>query len=114
MVVAETGATAAQSTATHIELHSLNVDQEELILEQNAPNPFRDETIVRFSLPYRQSVQLDVFDASGAKVKMLLDDVREAGTHDVRIHTHDLKPGVYVTRLSTHSGTKTIKMIKID
>jgi hypothetical protein len=42
-------------------------------LEQNVPNPFNPSTTIGFSIPEYGEVRIDVFDASGAFVRTLVD-----------------------------------------
>lgn len=51
-------------------------------LRQNYPNPFNGTTLIRFSLPNSQSVQLDIFNYQGRRVRQLLTGFR---TGDVAI-----------------------------
>ena len=74
-----------------------------------APNPSAASALIRFSLPAAGPVRLDVFDASGRRVRSLVDGVRSAGAHEARWSgdTMDGRPvaaGVYFLRLDTPSG----------
>jgi uncharacterized repeat protein (TIGR01451 family) len=81
-------------------------------LAQNAPNPFRDRTLVGFSLPVQCRVKLGVFDIAGRQVASLSDQDWEAGSHSLawsgRMQGGALAPGgVYVIRMvarSTNGG----------
>lgn len=48
-----------------------------------APNPFAQRTVLSFVLPAPGPARLQVFDISGRHVATLLDDVLDAGAHDV-------------------------------
>ena len=77
-----------------------------LMLEQNAPNPLRSATAIRFTLPASEKVKLDVFDARGRLVRTLLSETRGAGAHEVRWDGRDgggaeVSGGVYFYRLQT-------------
>ncbi|MCP4686202.1 MAG: S8 family serine peptidase, partial [bacterium] len=50
-------------------------------LSQNYPNPFNPTTIIRFSLPQAEDVQLEVFNLLGQKVKVLRSGPHSAGTY---------------------------------
>ena len=52
-------------------------------LAQNAPNPSAGRTLVRFDVPRRAHVTLDVLDVTGRVVATLVDEEREPGTHAV-------------------------------
>lgn len=50
-------------------------------LQQNSPNPFREETAFHFNLKQASQVNLQVFDLSGKKVASVYDGSLEAGDH---------------------------------
>ncbi len=49
----------------------------------NYPNPFNPRTVIAFSLPREQHVNLDVFTIDGRRVTTLVAGSRAAGTHEV-------------------------------
>jgi 7,8-dihydropterin-6-yl-methyl-4-(beta-D-ribofuranosyl)aminobenzene 5'-phosphate synthase len=53
-------------------------------LQQNFPNPFTGETVIRYCIPVRSHVALDVYDIRGRKLASLVNDVAPAGGHFVR------------------------------
>ena len=75
-----------------------------LDLAQNYPNPFNSETVIRFILPRRGEVNLEIYNLAGQRVARLADGVREAGVHTIRWdgadeHGRPLGSGVYLYRL---------------
>jgi hypothetical protein len=77
-------------------------------LSQNKPNPFNPVTNVGFSLAAREWVKLEIFDAAGRRVKVLLDEEMPAGMNEVRWNgTTDsgekAASGVYFYRLQADS-----------
>ncbi len=67
----------------------------------NYPNPFNPRTVISFSLPREQHVNLDVFTVDGRRVTTLVAGSRDAGTHEVTWdgadHTGRAQPsGTYV------------------
>ncbi len=86
-------------------------------LAQNYPNPFNPQTTIAFSLAARTRVRVDVFDVSGALVRTLVDETREAGSHsDVRWDGTDaarqpVASGVYFYRLRAGDFSQTRKMV---
>ena len=50
-------------------------------LEQNYPNPFNPATTFRFSLKTKGRVEIKIFNVAGQLVKVLVNEVREAGSH---------------------------------
>jgi len=63
-------------------------------LYQNAPNPFSEQTQIRFSLPESGAVTLFVRDASGSVVYQR-SSVLEAGTHEWAVHRSALPASGY-------------------
>ena len=82
-----------------------------LALEQNYPNPFNPSTTIRFTVPQTGRVRIAVYDILGREVALLLDEVREAGSHLVRFDARQLASGMYVYRLAVPSGSLTRKML---
>ena len=52
-----------------------------VILAQNHPNPFVEETEIYYWLPTTSHVNLNVFDIQGRKVAALVSDTQSAGPH---------------------------------
>jgi hypothetical protein len=83
-----------------------------LALAQSAPNPVRDDAVIRYSLPGSQNVSLTVFDLQGRLVARLLDGVLQpAGPHEVSVQAGRWRPGVYLYRLEAGGASATRKMV---
>jgi len=52
-------------------------------LKQNAPNPFNPTTRIAFDLPAASHVTLEILNVLGQKVKTLVNEYQEAGSHSV-------------------------------
>ena len=63
------------------------------------PNPFRDQTVVRFSLEQAGRVSLRLYDITGRQVAMLADRDFEAGEQAVAFRPEGLAPGTYFLSL---------------
>ena len=83
---------------------------EEYDLAQNYPNPFNPSTTIRFSLPEKGNVKLDVFNILGEHVDNLLNAELDAGVHEVYFNAANLSSGVYFYRLQSNEYVKTNKM----
>jgi len=83
-----------------------------VILTQNAPNPSRSFTVIRFALDAAGPVSLEVFDLQGRRVATLLDrQPHEAGAHEVPLRTEGWAPGCYLYRLEEGGATATRKIL---
>ena len=86
---------------------------EQFMLEANAPNPFREQTTIRFSLPDRQQVRLDVYDVLGRRVRRLVNAALPAGQHEVVFDAAGASSGVYFYRIRAGGYTETRKMVVV-
>lgn len=69
------------------------------VLEQNYPNPFNPSTTIRYALPARSKVTLDLFDLLGRRVAVLVDQEQPAGYYSVVFRNPSLPSGIYIYRL---------------
>ncbi len=82
-------------------------------LAQNFPNPFNPATQISFTLPEGHTVKLSVFDVSGQLIDVIVNDFRDAGTHEVTFDAADLSGGLYFYRIQAGPFTHTRKMTLI-
>jgi hypothetical protein len=95
-------------------------------LFQNHPNPFNPSTLIRYGLPQKSHVRLEVFNMLGQRVAVLVDGEQEAGYHSAVFdgsglarHTagrrldssSGLASGVYVYRLAAGDFVRTRKLV---
>ncbi len=72
-----------------------------------APNPARDATILRLTLPTSTAVTVIVFDALGRRVATLHEGALAAGTHALHLDGSALPSGVYLVRAEANGGVLT-------
>ncbi|MFU8772655.1 MAG: BspA family leucine-rich repeat surface protein, partial [Anaerolineales bacterium] len=82
-------------------------------VEQNFPNPFNPATTIRYALPERTNVRLEVYSAIGQRVAVLVNGEQNAGWHVVNFNASHLASGVYFYRLRAGRDLKTFKMTLI-
>ena len=80
------------------------------------PNPFSDDVTITLRLASPSEATVEVFDVLGRRVAVLVDGVREAGTHEVRWSGEadsggSLASGVYVLRLTARPLQGTVPLI---
>lgn len=80
-------------------------------LYQNYPNPFNPTTNIRFSLPEKSNVKLDVYNILGQKVMTILNEVKDAGIHSVNFDGSRLASGTYIYRLEAGKYSAIKKMV---
>ncbi|MEZ4648625.1 MAG: FlgD immunoglobulin-like domain containing protein [Candidatus Eisenbacteria bacterium] len=85
------------------------------LLHPNHPNPFMQETDLSFTLGAPSSVRLEVFDASGRRVRGLVDGLMGEGTHTLNWDGRsdagrEVGSGVYFYRIETPNGSDERRM----
>jgi hypothetical protein len=108
------------SVATHA---AVGVDASSLAtafaVQANRPNPFRESTSIRFSLPSATNVRVSIFDLAGRLVRVLEDGAsRPAGDQSVTWDGRDsagrrVAPGLYASRVEAYGLAATRKMILV-
>jgi parallel beta-helix repeat protein len=68
-------------------------------LEQNYPNPFNPSTTIAYDLPNAGKVRLNVYNALGQQVQVLVDEWQTAGAHSYLFNAQNLPTGVYLYQL---------------
>jgi len=89
-----------------------------LALAAPSPNPFRGQVTLRFTLPSREKVRLEVFDVAGRRVATLLQGTLNPGMHTVTWngtdrHARPVGQGLYFVRLQAGSQSLTQKILKL-
>jgi photosystem II stability/assembly factor-like uncharacterized protein len=113
--------TANPSDTTHVvvAVSPLRASSYRIALDQNYPNPFRDVTMIRFTLqPTAQgssiATQLVIEDLLGRRCTTILDERLKPGDHAIPFSARaaGLAAGSYILRLST-SNQSISRMISI-
>ena len=84
-------------------------------LQQNRPNPFNSGTVISWFQLHPGRVRLEVFALTGQRVAVLHQGKLQAGVHHLHWDGRDkegrpLASGVYLYRLVTAEGTRTLKL----
>jgi hypothetical protein len=79
----------------------------------NFPNPFSSETEIRFAVPSAGHVQIEVFDAMGRRIALLVDRRVPAGFHEVEWNAETIPSGMYFSILRADDRISISKMVVI-
>jgi WD40 repeat protein len=83
----------------------------EFALEQNYPNPFNPSTKIRFSIPQKSFISLEVFNALGESMSILVSEELGMGVYNYDFNAIEFPGGIYFYQLQTPNFTQTKKMI---
>jgi len=99
------------SSVIEVELNNIPT---EFSLEQNYPNPFNPSTAVSYQLAVDSRVTLKVYDILGKEITTLVNEVKEAGNHQVNFSAENLTSGVYFYSInaSAINGEKNFSSVK--
>lgn len=83
----------------------------EVVLRPGFPNPFSEQTTLRYAVPETGPVTLIVYNILGARVRHLVEGVQSAGSHQVSWEGRDdtgrtLGPGVYFVRMQASGAVR--------
>jgi hypothetical protein len=71
------------------------------MLMQNFPNPFNANTVISYFMPQDSHVKMEVFDLTGRRVELLVDERQAAGEHKIVWNPINLSSGIYFYRIHT-------------
>jgi hypothetical protein len=85
----------------------------QFVLYQNYPNPFNPTTRIRFSIPKAEKVDLRIYDILGQQITILVNGIKNAGTHEIIFNSSDygLASGVYIYHITAGDYKLSKKML---
>lgn len=121
----DSGGTANGGVDTLIRVFTVNVnldtnletDEPDIPTEydmlQNYPNPFNPSTVIPFLLPGRANVTIGVYDLTGRLRMTLLQQEMSAGRHEVQLDASDFGSGLYLVRMTSEFGIKSVMIMLV-
>ncbi|MBK9096805.1 MAG: T9SS type A sorting domain-containing protein [bacterium] len=97
----------------------------EIVLNQNFPNPFHSKTLISYELPENGEIILKIFDILGKEVAVLVNDYKPAGKYEIEFDAHShsgdvrnlpagrqgLASGIYFYQMRVGEFVQTKKMV---
>ena len=93
-------------------LQGINEFPMEITLGQSFPNPFQLYTKIGFGLPKKDEVLLEIYNMDGKFVGRLVNEIKNAGWHEVTWDASHLISGVYIVKLQSGNKVVTRALIK--
>jgi len=79
----------------------------------NYPNPFKKITTIRFSLPQKAKVHVDIYSSQGRKITTFADGLYPAGVAELPWDAMGMAPGMYFIQFISGDTAETKKSILI-
>jgi len=109
-----TGNGLTPETLTKAMTQPIEEEKPEVVsLESNYPNPFHHSTTIRYAIPERAHVTLEVYDMLGRRVARLIDRQQPTGRYDISLTAANWSSGVYVYRLRVAEEVRTGRMVVV-
>ena len=83
------------------------------VVAQNYPNPFNSSTLIEYQLPRYEHVTLEVYNARGQRIDVLVDSRRPSGAHAVAWNARRRASGTYFYRFRTEGFQEVRKMLLV-
>lgn len=98
-----------------LELDLRSITDDQFIVFQNKPNPFKDYTEISFQLPREDFVTIVIYSGNGQLVYSNKDSY-EKGKHTLEIgkSEHGLSSGMYFYKIKTNEFSATKQMLLVD
>jgi len=80
-------------------------------IAQNYPNPFNPSTLISYNTASETFVTIKVFDVLGREVNTLVNEVKNAGRHEIKFDASGLASGTYFYTINAGKNTQSKKMM---
>jgi len=85
--------------------------QQPFQLDQNYPNPFNSTSTIGYYIPQTSQVKIIVYDLYGKEIKVLVNEEKAPGHHEIVFDRGDFVSGIYFYTLKTAGFIQSRKMI---
>lgn len=105
-----------RDSITYKGLEVSNEFEDEIVkfkLSQNYPNPFNPNTSISYTIPEATNVKLEVFNLTGQRVALLVNERKSKGVHSVNLSADTFASGLYIYRIRAEGFVQTKKMLLI-
>ena len=111
VVIAASEATIGVDPICGFSVRLIEMTADKYALNQNAPNPFNPTTKIGYSLGLDGPTRIELFDAAGTLVQVLMDEHQQPGQYEVTLDVNNLSSGMYYYRITSGDWTETKQMI---
>jgi V8-like Glu-specific endopeptidase len=80
-------------------------------LSEAYPNPFNSATLINYTIPEQEIVNITAYNALGEETAVIVNDTKDAGNYTILFDGAELSSGVYYLRLRAGSFMQTRKIV---
>ncbi|MBV1924592.1 MAG: T9SS type A sorting domain-containing protein [Flavobacteriaceae bacterium] len=77
-------------------------------------NPVNENSYVQFTLQESETIDINIYDASGKLVKTIFNGELQANTHKISLAGLQLSSGIYFSKLTTRKGISLVKKLIVN
>jgi hypothetical protein len=103
-------ATNAGGESDWSEVNSFVSEVRDTRIDPNYPNPFNSSTTLRYQLSSVQNVVIEVFDITGRRVAVVVDEQQRPGVYFTQLNSANFASGTYLVRFVAGDVTNIQKM----
>lgn len=98
-------------------VYTFELEPSEFSVGQNYPNPFKEQTVIKYCVAYKTRVQITVYNNDGEVIEKLVDEEKSPGTYEVQFNvskshsgeSRNLPDGYYSYRFTAGDYSSGIK-----
>ena len=109
--VVVTDSIGCSTSSASIIITSIRSDEMNISQVYSSPNPFSDETDLYFNLERSNHFNIDLYDATGRKIKNVFSGTLASGHQKIKIDGKNLNSGVYFCRIQSQGNFWVIKVV---
>jgi hypothetical protein len=92
-------------------IQQLNIGTGDQLIASNYPNPFVDQTTIKFNLSLDGRVTVNIYDLKGNRISTLVNnEYRKAGVHQIAFNADGLASGMYFAEIISGNNKGVVKL----
>jgi peptidyl-prolyl cis-trans isomerase B (cyclophilin B) len=99
------------STTMNASIHNLTFTENGYRLDQNIPNPSSGQTIIKYAVPGKGTIQIRLYDVSGNEIATILNEEKNKGEYQITLDMSKYATGTYFYTMQAGDMSDTRKIV---